>query len=317
MRPTIKQQRDITLLPIGGLARLERQISPEQAQTIRELAGGKSLAQLAGSLLDACNPDVIAERATGKPNASPAEVTKEIYEKARVDLVNTACAPFDLPELRDTLARVKQDAEQIIDTVTVDTVIEEGYSAAAREKAQGLVGSFRDYIEQNKAEIEALQILYSRPYSQRLTETMLKELEEKLRSTDATWNEDTLWRAFAATVPERVKGRSAVNRFADLVPLVRFALEQQPVLEPFAESVQVRFQTWLESKRRDAASTFSPEQIAWLELIRDHIATSLSIEPEDFDYAPFSQRGGLGKAYQLFGDDLSILIDELNQLLAA
>ncbi len=35
--------------------------------------------------------------------------------------------------------------------------------------------------------------------------------------------------------------------------------------------------------------------------IRDHIASSLSIEPDDFDYAPFSQQGGSGKAHQLFG----------------
>jgi len=31
--------------------------------------------------------------------------------------------------------------------------------------------------------------------------------------------------------------------------------------------------------------TFAPEQLAWLNLIRDHIATSLSIEPGDFDYS--------------------------------
>lgn len=55
----------------------------------------------------------------------------------------------------------------------------------------------------------------------------------------------------------------------------------------------------------------------WLGLIRDHIATSLSIEPEDFEYAPFSQRGGLGKVHQLFGEQLTSLIDELNEVLAA
>jgi type I restriction enzyme R subunit len=57
--------------------------------------------------------------------------------------------------------------------------------------------------------------------------------------------------------------------------------------------------------------------LAWLELIRDHIATSLSIETNDFNYAPFSQRGGLGKAHQLFGADLPKLLDELNEVLAA
>ena len=52
-----------------------------------------------------------------------------------------------------------------------------------------------------------------------------------------------------------------------------------------------------------------------LNLIRDHIATSLSIEADDFDYAPFSQRGGLGKAHQLFGADLASLLNELNEVL--
>ena len=45
--------------------------------------------------------------------------------------------------------------------------------------------------------------------------------------------------------------------------------------------------------------------------------TLLSIEPDDFDYAPFSQRGGFGRAHQLFGEQLPNLIKELNQVLAA
>jgi hypothetical protein len=51
--------------------------------------------------------------------------------------------------------------------------------------------------------------------------------------------------------------------------------------------------------------------------IRDHIATSLTIEPYDFDFAPFSQRGGLGKVYQLFGEKLPALLEEINEVLAA
>jgi type I restriction enzyme R subunit len=105
------------------------------------------------------------------------------------------------------------------------------------------------------AEIAALQILYSRPYRQRLTETMLKELEEHLRETDTAWNEETLWKAYATAAPERVKGRSVVNHFADVVPLVRFALEKQPVLEPFTESVRLRFDAWMEQKAA-AGTTF-------------------------------------------------------------
>ena len=52
-------------------------------------------------------------------------------------------------------------------------------------------------------------------------------------------------------------------------------------------------------------------------LIRDHIATSLSIELDDLDYTPFNQEGGLGKAHQLFGDQLPNLLEELKEALAA
>ena len=111
---------------------------------------------------------------------------------------------------------------------------------------------------------------------------------------------------------------------------MRFALEKQPVLEPFADSVAARFDSWLAAKQsgsgvpplasdksRDGSSTFTPEQMTWLHLMRDQIATTCSIEPDDFDYAPFSQRGDLGKTHQLFGEQLPKLLDELNEVLAA
>ena len=84
---------------------------------------------------------------------------------------------------------------------------------------------------------------------------MLKELEKKLRDNHAAWTEDNLWNAFAAAKPGKVKGRSQAGRFADLVALVRFALEQQPVLEPFAESVTERFNEWLMDKAKAGAAT--------------------------------------------------------------
>ena len=52
-------------------------------------------------------------------------------------------------------------------------------------------------------------------------------------------------------------------------------------------------------------------------MIRDHIDANLGIEREDFENAPFSQHGGLGKVHQLFGDRLESIIEELNETLAA
>ena len=61
---------------------------------------------------------------------------------------------------------------------------------------------------------------------------------------------------------------------------------------------------------------FTEEQLQWLELIRDHVAASMTIEAEDFDLAPFAQRGGLGKATQVF-DDFQAMLQNLNESLAA
>jgi len=243
-------------------------------------------------------------------------LSEDLRRDAAATLADEACAPFDIPALRDALAKAKQDVEQTIDTVTVDTVLSRGFDAAAKAKAAGLVAAFRDYLKAHQTEIDALQILYSRPFKQRLTEPMLKELEQKLRESHAGWTEDRLWDAHAVTAPGKVQGRSQAGRFADLVSLVRFSLEQQPVLKPFAESVTERFNEWLMDQAK-AGLTFNAEQIAWLNLIREHIATSLSIEPDDLELSPFNQRGGLGKAHQLFGKDLPRILDELNLKLVA
>ena len=40
----------------------------------------------------------------------------------------------------------------------------------------------------------------------------------------------------------------------------------------------------------------------------DHIASSVTIEPDDLELAPFNKHGGLGKPHQLFGNDLPKLI---------
>lgn len=56
---------------------------------------------------------------------------------------------------------------------------------------------------------------------------------------------------------------------------------------------------------------------AWLQTMRDDIGGEPQYEPDDFEYAPFSQQGGLGKVHQLFGDKLNTIIEELNETLAA
>jgi type I restriction enzyme, R subunit len=234
----------------GRLIRLERRFDHNLEAEVVKTAKGQTLSAISRALLAAIDPDEILAQAKADMvgPASPlggvtyTEPAAKKIAEVRDLRVKQALAPLaSNPDLRNLLKKIAKAAEQTIDIISQDTLLYAGPAPASDQMNAGTAKSFREYIEQHKAEITALELLYSRPYKQRLTEPMLKELERKLREQHAAWTEDNLWNAFAAARPGKVKGRSQAGRFADLVALVRFALEQQPVLEPFAESVTTRF----------------------------------------------------------------------------
>jgi type I site-specific restriction endonuclease len=232
------------------------------------------------------------------------------------ELVQEAVKPLHDPKLRELLIEIKKRDEITIDHVSQDQVIEAGFSAAALDRAKKVVESFEQFIKEHRDEITALQILYSRPYKQRLKFEDVKELADAIEKPPYLWNESQLWQAYAALEKSRVKGASTKRILTDLVSLVRFATHQENELVPFPERVNANFKSWVGSVEA-ASRRFTPEQMRWLEMIRDHVAANLAIETSDFDYAPFAQQGGLGKVHQLFGDGLSAVIEELNGVLAA
>ena len=219
------------------------------------------------------------------------------------------------------MINARRALEQIIDEQTRDKLLRAGFDAAALETARTLVTTFRQFIVDHKDEIEALQLLYSQPYRAGLRYRHVKELASKLR--DAPFFVDPqepkcvarLWQAFAAVEPQNVRG-SGGKQLVDLIALVRHALDPQQPLCPLGDTVEERFQTWL-AEKETLGTPFTPDQRRWLIAIKDHIATSLSIDQDDFDSVPFNQFGGLGKAYELFGDTLTALLEELNARLAA
>ena len=52
-------------------------------------------------------------------------------------------------------------------------------------------------------------------------------------------------------------------------------------------------------------------------MIKEHIASSCAIARDDFDYAELAARGGLQKAWSLFGAELDPLLAEMNEELVA
>jgi type I restriction enzyme R subunit len=141
----------------------------------------------------------------------------------------------------------------------------------------------------------------------------VRELARAIEAPPRGWTPERLWEAYEALDRARVRG-SGQRVLTDLVSLVRVALHQEDELVPYPELVRERFRAWLLAQE-NAGRVFTPEQLAWLERIRDHVAASLGISAEDFSYTPFVEAGGLGKAAEVFGDDLGALLEELNEVL--
>jgi type I restriction enzyme R subunit len=213
---------------------------------------------------------------------------------------------------------IKKSYEQIIDTINQDHLREAGPAEVVRERALRMVQSFEQFLRDHKDEIEVLQILYSKPYAVGLSLKQVKALAtliEKPIDGSPHLTPDQLWRAYERIDSAHVRG-SRTEVAADLVNLVRFALKQKPQLEPRRAEVESRFAAWL-AGQQSAGTDFRPDQLRWLEAIRDHIASSLAVEPEDLELDPFSRWGGLGRAQLIFGDRFLPLLNELNEVLAA
>jgi type I restriction enzyme R subunit len=178
------------------------------------------------------------------------------------------------------------------------------------------VHSFEQYLTEHKSEIDALQFFYSVPHRKRLRYTDIKALADAISAPPRQWTPEKLWRAYETLEKSKVRGAGAERLLTDVVSLVRFALHQDGELVPHAERVQNRFQSWL-AQHQNAGRQFTDEQQRWLEMIRDHIATSLEIDIDDFDLTPFAAEGGLAKASQVFGKRLRSIVNELNEALAA
>lgn len=298
----------------GRLARLDRTIEEKDRESLKASSGGVPLRQIINGLMDAIDPDKQEERA--KETFKVESPSEEQLKEAAKDLAKKACIPFDDPRFRNALIEVKRKSEQIIDNDSKDQVLYAGYDLQAMERARGTVESFKKFIEENRDEVTALQIIYSKPYGQRhLTYEQIKQLAEAVERPPYGLSPDRVWQAYEQLDRSRVKGAGPQKLLTNMVSLVRFAIGESPVLSPFPDTVNERFDAWI-SQQEAGGRKFTPQQIEWLRMIKEHIGTSLRIGMDDFDYAPFHERGGVMRAYKLFGQDLGSILNELNEALA-
>ncbi len=299
----------------GRLARIDRQLTPLQKHTLAEKMGGTTVSQVVGALFNALDGDVIEAKAreiAGVPSdANPGD---DAREKAQQHLVTAARAPLTGAIVTQIVAFCTENM-QTIDHDTQDKVLRAEWDADAQTRAAAFVSDFETWSRDHRDRLDALTIYYTQP--QRRQEITLRQIEDVL--TALKRNAPRLapfrvWDAYARLDALPANARPETELTA-LVALLRRACGIDQKLTPFADTVRRNFRDWI--LRKNAGQPFDSEQTAFLQLIRDHVITACRLERDDLDYAPFDAKGGLGKMYQLFGDRMDALIEEVNQELTA
>jgi type I restriction enzyme, R subunit len=299
----------------GRLARLDRQLDESDQARITEATGGVALTEIVGGLLyaiDADNVEAHARELSGTPGIDPGD---ELRSKAQDELVGVAARVFT-GELVELLERIRREKDQTVDHDNLDTVLQAGWDSDAALNAQTMAEEFETYFRENRDRIEALTIFFDQPYRRRdVTYDMIRQVLERLRADRPKLAPLRVWQAYGQL--EEFTGRQPMNELTALVALIRRVCEIDEKLTAYDDVVRRNFQNWVLKRHSGSGEKFNEEQMEWLRMIRDHVASSFHIERDDLEMAPFDGQGGLGRMYQLFGDGMDDLIRELNEALAA
>ncbi len=304
-----------TITSLGGrLARLNQQLNNDDKNKFKQCAGVE-LSSLIGDLFAAVDVDNVEARAKELAGQSNNQITEQHIETAQAQLVSNV-ASILTGELVGLIDNIRKDKEQIIDHDNLDNVVFSGWTQDAQQNANEVCNEFIDYLETHKDEIDALSIFFNEPHRRReITYAMINELLTRLKTDKPRLSPLRVWKAYSLL--DNYSGIDPSSQLTVLVALIRRVCRIDETLVNYEDTVRRNFQNWIMTHHAGNTEKFSPEQMAWLQMIRDHIASSIHIERDDLEMSPFDGKGGLAKMYQLFGSNMDNMFDELNQALAA
>jgi type I restriction enzyme R subunit len=311
------KDEDMLTTLANRLIRLDKQINEKEKAAFVEKAGGKTINQVVKQLLNAYDADAMENLELRIKNemqdASPQQIHSEfIIHHSK--LVEDATAVFNDYELRNYIIDVRKKYDQFIDHINPDEILNMGWVKDNKAAAENTIHDFTAWMQQHQTDITVLQIFYGQPYRRReVTYTMIKDLVEKLKLDKPLLAPLHVWRAYEQL--EKVTGQPK-NELIALVSLVRKVSGADTTLTAFDKTVDKNFQDWI-FKKQAGTLKYTEEQVQWLRMIKDYIASSFHVDKDDFELDPFNKQGGLGKMWQLFGEETDAIINELNESLVA
>jgi type I restriction enzyme R subunit len=302
---------DETASLASRLARLSRELTPTENAELTALAG-TPLQEITQQLVKIADPDTLAGIIENAPFDTEG---KKDTKKAMSDFIEQIITPIaSNPQLRQRILEIRLSHDLVFDEGSKDELLD-ARGVVDTSKAKSLVESWIKYIEDNKNEITAIQMLYSKPKNVGITYKEIKELAERIRRPHPTWTVDVLWNAYLALEPTKVR-KSAVHTTTDLVSLVRFTLGQMNELVPYAQLVEERYAGWL-LQQENLGVKFTENQKWWLDRIKDAISQSAHFDVKDLEMSPFTERGGTDGVLAELGNSVTDLIESMNMELAS
>lgn len=310
------RDEDIFSSLANRLIRMDKQITDAQREQFKAKANGKTVTEVARNLLFAYSPDTTDELEEKiiieNPNLSPNEIDEKVKQEHE-QVIERAAEVFT-GELNEFVENVRKSLDQIIDTINPDRIIKAGWDEDEKDAANAIINDFAEWIAEHRDEITALQIFYGQPFQRReLTYKMIRDLSERLKTERPRIAPLNVWQAYNQLEEATTEPKTELTA---LVALIRKVCGIDESLIDYGKTIDRNFQNWVFGKQSGALK-FNDEQMQWLRMIKDHVATSFHIECEDFENVPFAPKGGLGKMYQLFGEQMNPIIEEINVALAA
>ncbi len=264
--PTEEQKQNQLNIIIAKLQRKKSRVSGQVIEHFRDLSGGKNPAEFIAEL-----------------QAMPTEKAKEhiLKNKRLFELLNEAGY---------------NPAKPVVISLKEDELVyhKRGYGNAA--KPEDYLEEFKNFINNNRDQIAALQIVCTRP--QELTREALKSL--KLELDRNTFTEVQLNSAWKELKNEDIT--------ADLITFIR----QQAIGSPLI-SHEKRIKNAVDKLKKK--HNFKKMELDWLGRIEAHLLHESILDQETFETGAFKSKGGYKVINKIFGHKLAEIISEINNYL--